>query len=208
MDRTHWEESYRTGEAPWDVGVPDEHLVALVEGGRVAAGRALEIGCGTGTNARWLAERGFSVVALDLTPLAIDKAKAAPQPTGGSVELHRLDFLQDEVPGGPFDFAFDRGCFHTFDEPSDRARFAARVAELLGPEGLWLSLIGSTEGPARDFGPPRRSMRDIAEAVEPSLELVELRAIVFHANTPSPPAAWLSLARRRTVPAQPSTRRE
>ncbi|HLU66750.1 MAG TPA: hypothetical protein VKZ63_10765, partial [Kofleriaceae bacterium] len=108
---------------------------------------------------------------------------------------------------GPFDLVFDRGCFHVFDEPADRQRFAEKVAACLGPDGMWLSLIGSTEGPPRDHGPPRRSARDIASAVEPSLAIVELRAIEFDLNLPIQADAWLLLARRRAVPAQPSTRR-
>ena len=65
----------------------------------------------------------------------------------------RFDFLAAPLPDGPFDFVFDRGCFHVFDEPEERARFAAHVVPALASGGLWLSLIGSTEGPARELGP-------------------------------------------------------
>ncbi len=92
-----------------------------------------------------------------------------------------------------------------FDAPEVRARFAALVAGVLTPGGLWLSLIGSTEGAPRDTGPPRRSAREIASAVEPALEILELRAIHFDLNVEVPPAAWLCLSRVRAVPAQPST---
>ncbi len=201
--REEWEERYRSGETPWDVGEPDRHLMEIVDSGRVAAGRALEVGCGTGTNAHWLAERGFSVVAVDLSPLAIEQAKRRPAPESGSLELRALDFLTDEVPGAPFDFVFDRGCFHVFDEAAERVRFAERVAAVLAPGGMWVSLIGSTEGPDRDVGPPRRSARDIALAIEPVLALEELSSTLFFEHA----AAWLSIARRRDVPAQPSTRR-
>ncbi|MEZ4225901.1 MAG: class I SAM-dependent methyltransferase [Polyangiaceae bacterium] len=205
--RDDWDERYREPRPPWDVGVPDEHLVELVTKGRIGVGRALEIGCGTGTNARWLAEQGFDVVALDLAPLAIDKARAAGAPKAGSVALHCLDFLNEEVPGGPFDFVFDRGCFHVFDHDRERGEFAARVAELLRPDGLWLSLIGSTEGAPRDVGPPRRSARDIMHAIEPELAIIELRASRFGVNAPESPHAWMCLCTRRTMPAQPSTLR-
>lgn len=201
-DRSDWEERYRTGETPWDEGEPERHLVDFVERGRVEPGRALEVGCGTGTNARWLAEQGFSVVAVDLSALAIEQAGQAPSPQRGKLEFHALDFLADDVPGAPFDFVFDRGCFHVFDQPEERARFAERVQGLLAPEGTWLSLIGSTEGPDRDEGPPRRSARDIALAVEPVLEIVELSRTLFAEQK----AAWFTVVRRRDVPAQPSTR--
>jgi hypothetical protein len=61
---------------------------------------------------------------------------------------------------------------------------------------LWLSLIGSTEGPPREFGPPRRSAREIVLAVE-------LRSAEFRGHDVK---AWFCLSRRRTIPAQPSTR--
>jgi hypothetical protein len=117
------------------------------------------------------------------------------------------DFLRDGAPAGQYDFVFDRGVLHVFDEGHDRARFAALVAKALAPGGQWLSLAGSTEGPARDHGPPRRSARDLAEAVEPSLELALLRSTEFAADLPTPARAWVMLARRRAEPAQLSTRR-
>jgi hypothetical protein len=76
------------------------------------------------------------------------------------------------------------------------------------PGGRWLILIGSTEGPERDWGPPRRSARDVMNAIEPVLEILEFRAIRFHADLPEPPAAWLCVSRPCEVPAVPSTRRD
>ncbi|MEZ4322325.1 MAG: class I SAM-dependent methyltransferase [Myxococcota bacterium] len=187
-----WEHDYRAGTLPWDTGVVDPHLEAAVREGSVQPCRALEIGCGTGTNALWLADAGFAVTAIDIAPTAIEMARAK----GDGARFEVCDFLRQPVTGGPFDFVFDRGVFHVFDHASERALFAQRVADLLGPEGLWLSLIGSTEGPPRDFGPPRRSARQIAEAVEPHLEIVSLQAIGFHDV-----AAWACLSRRRPVQA-------
>jgi methyl halide transferase len=200
-----WDEHYATSETPWDTGEPAPTLVDLLEAGRLPSGRALDIGCGTGTNARYLASRGYEVVGVDVSGLAVERAAAVEGPMGGSVELRQLDFLTDEPPAGPFDLVFDRGCFHVFDDPVDQRRFAERVAGCLATDGLWVSLVGSTEGAARDHGPPRRSARDIMNAVEPALEIVELRAFEFSANLPSPARAWLLLARRRGVAAQPST---
>ena len=74
--------------------------------------------------------------------------------------------------------------------------------------GLWLSLLGSTEGAPRDHGPPRRSARDIVNAVEPSLEIVELRGVDFDGDEASDVRGWVLMARRPRVPAQPSTARQ
>jgi hypothetical protein len=113
-----------------------------------------------------------------------------------------LDFLAATPPDGPFQFVFDRGCFHVFDEPDERQRFAARVAVALAPGGLWLSLIGSTEGLPREGGPPRRSAAEVALAIEPALEIVELRSAKLDRSNAK---AWFCLSRQRITPAQPST---
>lgn len=204
MAQHDWNGCYVAGTLPWDTGEPDSHLVQAVRTASVPLGRALEVGCGTGTNAAWLAEHGFSVLGIDVAPAAIEQAR---KKTRDRCRFEVLDFLTATPDGAPFDFVFDRGCFHVFDAPEERARFATRVAALLAPNGQWLSLIGSTEGPARDRGPPRRSAIDIATAIEPSLELVELRATTFEIQSGERPLAWYCRARRRDVPAQPSSRR-
>ncbi|HVY47207.1 MAG TPA: class I SAM-dependent methyltransferase [Minicystis sp.] len=207
MSNHDWNERYAAGDLPWDTGEPDPLLLDYVAG-VASRGRALEVGCGTGTNALWLARQGFDVLGVDLSPLAIDRAR---QKLGEAPLLCRfavVDFLAAELGEAPFDFVFDRGCFHVFDEPEQRARFASRVAAALRTGGVWLSLAGSTEGPARDVGPPRRSLRDVAEAIEPALEIVRVESATFHAGTAARAAAWRCLSRRRATPAQPSTRLE
>jgi SAM-dependent methyltransferase len=206
MAQHDWNEHYASGFMPWDLGEPNPQLVELVvEAGMLSPGRVLEVGCGTGTDAIWLASRGFDIDAVDISPLAIDKACA--KQGASKVRFAVLDFLRDPPPAGPFDLVFDRGVLHVFDEAEERSRFAQLVAQLLAPNGQWVSLLGSTEGPPRDAGPPRRSARDIMEAVEPSLEIVSLRSTTFDADLPTVAKAWVLIARAREVPAQPSTRR-
>jgi SAM-dependent methyltransferase len=180
-------------------------LVEFVTSGRVRPGPTLEIGAGTGTNAIWMAERGFDVLGVDVSPRAVERAHAKMEGRGLRCRFAAADFLAAPPPHGPFQFVFDRGCFHVFDEPGERQRFAAQVAAALAPGGLWLSLVGSTEGPAREIGPPRRSAREIALAIEPALEIVELRSAEFRSHGAN---AWFCLSRQRTTPAQPSTRHD
>ncbi len=202
-----WNERYQFGDTPWDTGAPEEVLVDFVEQAGLANARVLEVGCGTGTNALWLASRGLDVVGIDVSDRAIDlaRAKAAQAEVPGAVRFEIVDFLSTQPDGGPFDLVFDRGVFHVFDASDARARFASQVAASLAPNGHWLSLIGSTEGPPRDEGPPRRSVRDIANAIEPVLEIVDLRTAAFDTTRADAPRAWRCLSRLRLVPAQPST---
>lgn len=196
----HWNDAYEREDLPWDIGGPEPLLVRAVHEGHLPAGRLLEIGCGIGHNARYLAEQGWHVLATDLSPAAVELARAR----GGAVDYQVLDIQSGPLPAGPFDAVFDRGCFHVFHEAAEQSRFAARVAELLRPGGVWLSLVGSTEGPARPHGPPRRSARDLARAIEPHLELTLLQRAQLHEPEPGWPA-WVCLARRRDEPAQPSS---
>jgi SAM-dependent methyltransferase len=205
MPHPSWNESYASGQIPWDTGQPEPVLVEFVTSGRVRPGSALEVGAGTGTNAIWMAECGFEVFGVDVSPLAVERARAKM----GGRDLHcrfaAWDFLAAPPPDGPFQFVFDRGCFHVFDEPEERQQFAAQVAAALAPGCLWLSLVGSTEGPPREIGPPRRSAREITLAIEPALEIVELRSAEFRGHGAN---AWFCLSRRRTMSAQPSTRHD
>jgi len=79
-----------------------------------------------------------------------------------------------------------------FDESGERQRFAAQVPAALAPGGMWLSFIGSTEGPPREVGPPRRSANEVALAIEPVLEIIELRSAAFHDDA----KAWFCLSRQ------------
>src|SRR5215471_15277880 len=77
MPHPPWNERYASGEAlPWDTGTPDPLLVDMIESRAIAPGRTLEIGCGTGTNAIYLGQHGFEVVGVDISPLAVEAARA------------------------------------------------------------------------------------------------------------------------------------
>src|SRR5262245_17830875 len=143
MAHPSWNENYASGEPlPWDTGTPDPLLVEMIESGTIAPGRALEIGSGTGTNAIFIAQHGFDVLGVDISEVAVNQARAKAH---GLCRFEVLDFLAARPSGGPFDFVFDRGCLHVFDEAGEQVRFAQRVAAELVERGFWLSLIGSTE---------------------------------------------------------------
>jgi len=205
MPHPSWNESYASGQLPWDTGQPEPLLVEFVTSGLVTPSSALEIGAGTGTNAIWMAERGFDVLGVDVSPLAVERARDKMEGRALRCRFAAWDFLTAPLPEGPFQFVFDRGCFHVFDEPGERQRFAAQVAASLAPGGLWLSLIGSTEGPLREVGPPRRSAREVTLAIEPALEIIELRSDEFRGTNAK---SWFCLSRQRTMPAQPSSRHD
>ena len=196
-DQERWEERYRTGSTPWDIGRPDFNLTDMVTERPIRNCKALEIGCGTGSNAVWLAQQNFSVTATDVSDIAIQKAKERASDAGVKCVFLVSDFLNDEIPGAPFGFVFDRGCFHSFDSDEERKQLAENVAFHLEKEGLWLSLVGSTDGPPREVGPPQRSARDIVIAVEPYFEILSLSSSHFDSESLEPPRNWVCLMRKR-----------
>ena len=196
-DQKRWEERYRNGSIPWDLGRPDSNLTNMVAERPIYRCKALEIGCGTGSNAVWLAQQNFQVTATDVSVLAIKEAKKRASDSRVKCRFVVADFLNDKIPDAPFGFVFDRGCFHSFDSDKERKKFAKNVAFCLEDDGLWLSLVGSTDGPPREVGPPQRSARDVVVAVEAYFEILLLNSTHFDSNDPEPPRAWVCLMRRR-----------
>jgi len=101
---------YSAGKPPWDTDVAPPELVDLVNGS--AAGRALDLGCGTGTNSVHLAAHGWEVVGVDLVARAIEQARDKVADGTPVRFLHgdatRLDDLD---AAGPFDLVFDLSCY-------------------------------------------------------------------------------------------------
>lgn len=108
------EDFYRDGEPPWDSGITPPELVALVEGpGALRPGQALELGCGTGTNAVYLARHGWRVSAVDLVDRAVRQAREKAAAAGADVTVLCGDATRlDEVGApGPYDLFFDLSCY-------------------------------------------------------------------------------------------------
>jgi len=177
---------------PWDADKPDFNLTNMVTTRPIPSGKALGIGCGTGSDAVWLAQKNFSVTATDVSEEAIRSATNRASVAGVQCRFLTVDFMLSEIPGAPFDFTFDRGCFHCFDVPQTRQLFARNVAKHLIPGGLWLSLIGSADGPQRDIGAPQRTVTDIITAVESWFEIVSLTTSHFDVEREDPPRAWVA----------------
>jgi SAM-dependent methyltransferase len=99
-----WDERYRSSARIWS-GQPNPQLVAEISG--MAPGRALDVGCGEGADAIWLARRGWEVEAVDISGVALERAaahatEAAPE-ASPRIEWRRADLVADPPPPGPFD---------------------------------------------------------------------------------------------------------
>lgn len=134
-------------EIPWNFKDPPELLVQFVESGQVQPCRAVDLGCGAGNYAVWLARRGFDVTGVDISPAAVERARHLAASKGVSCEFVVADLVGDlRGLDGPFDFAYDWDVLHHIFPP-DRRRYAATVHGLLRPGGRYFSLCFSEEDP-------------------------------------------------------------
>ncbi|HET9555228.1 MAG TPA: class I SAM-dependent methyltransferase, partial [Anaeromyxobacteraceae bacterium] len=158
-----FEASYRSGDVPWDTGRPQPAIVRAAEAGRVV-GLVLDVGCGTGENALYLAARGHGVLGLDASPTAVERAraKAAERALPGA-QFHVWDALQLGRLRQSFDTVIDSGLFHVFDRPTRRL-YAQSLAEATPSGSDVLLLCWSDEEPPGP-GPHRIREDEIRDAV-------------------------------------------
>ena len=130
---------------PWNMSAPPDELVALVESGWVRPCDAVDLGCGAGNYAVWLAETGFSMTGLDLSTVALSMAQQLAEKRAVSCRFLQVDLTQplanaDLVAG--FDFAYDWEVLHHVF-PEQREVFVANVHRMLRPGGKYFSLCFS-----------------------------------------------------------------
>ena len=152
---------YRIGFLPWESGEVPVELRALVEGaGALPVGRALDLGCGTGTHAVYLAARGWHVTAIDNVESALRRARdraAAREVTVDWVNADVTLLAQLGLAPG-FTLVFDRGCYHGLDG-RQRDAYAAAVTDLARP-GATL-LMWAMAPNRRPFEPAGADVADI-----------------------------------------------
>ncbi|WP_327118461.1 class I SAM-dependent methyltransferase [Streptomyces sp. NBC_01341] len=131
-----WDGFYadRSKPVPFFVAKPDENLVSCLDRALITPGRALDLGCGPGRNALFLASRGFDVDAVDLSPGAIAWARERAVEAGADVRFHCGDAFAEGAPAGPYDLIHDSGCFHHLP-PHRRVSYLGFLERNLVPGG-------------------------------------------------------------------------
>jgi SAM-dependent methyltransferase len=128
---------YLLGQTPWDTQVTPPEVVDLIEGGRMPAGRALDLGCGTGTNCIYLARHGWEAVGVDFSATAIRRARRKARRAGVDCRFHQAGVTDLAFLANPFDLVLDIGCLHSV--PLDRrSAYAEGVTRLTHLGGLYM----------------------------------------------------------------------
>ena len=176
IESPDWDELYRRGTPPWDTGKPAAELVRVVEDGVVARrSTVLELGCGSGADAAFLAKRGFELTAVDISPIAIERARARAEQQDALLRFVQDDVLKFAQTAGTFDFVYDAGFYHCVRQ-TNLDGFLDMLWRVTRPGSLYLTLAGAA-GEKAEGGPPQVSEDDIHDELGRLFEFVHLRPI-------------------------------
>lgn len=135
----------RARPVPFFVTSPDESLAAWVDDGVIVLGRALDLGCGHGRNAIYLARRGFQVDAVDYSRTAIEWGRQCAREAGVPVRFHLASVFEMALAPASFELVYDGGCFHHMP-PHRRSDFITLVEQTLKPGGQFAMACFRPEG--------------------------------------------------------------
>lgn len=149
MDHQTWDERYGAAELVWSAG-PNQFLVSELEG--AVPGRALDLACGEGRNAIWLAEQGWEVTGVDFSAVGLAKAARIAEGRGVRVRWVEADVTSWEPPPGAFDLV---AVFYLQLAAGPRRVALARAAAALAPGGTLLVVAHDADNLVRGVGGPQ-----------------------------------------------------
>ena len=191
--RPDFEAAYH-GEPPWEIGAPQPEVVKLADGGGFH-GSVLDIGCGTGENALFLAARGHPVLGVDGAPTAIARAREKALARGVEARFDLGDALDLGALRERFETALDCGLFHVLRD-EERERYAGSLASAIGSGGQVHLLCFSDEEPP-GWGPRRISEREIRSTFSGHFAISRVLPARFSTRLPrEDPKAWLATLTR------------
>lgn len=189
-----FEDAY-TDLPPWEIGQPQSEIVRLAEQGEIS-GDVLDVGCGTGENALYLADRGHDVVGVDASSTAIDRATEKGQNRGLDATFRVGDALRLSDLDRQFDTVIDSGLFHVFSD-AERPIFVDGLQSRLHQGGRYHMLCFSDREPGT-WGPRRVSRDEIKETFTGDWTVNEIQPIQFELNIESGSVhAWRATVTRR-----------
>ena len=207
ISSTHWDQRYLSGDAPWNSGLVSRELVRVLEEEHLAPCRAVELGCGAGTNAVHLAQQGFEVLAVDCSSVAIERARERARESNVSLtfavsDLCRMPDLRAAMGDSAAvyerqcSFLFDRGCYHCARR-TNLAGFLEAVEWLAAPNARLLMLCGNADE-LTEHGPPRVTEAEIRAEWSGLFDVNWIRPFRFEDRGGVPgPLGWACWMTRR-----------
>ncbi|HLC52427.1 MAG TPA: class I SAM-dependent methyltransferase [Candidatus Nanoarchaeia archaeon] len=175
--------------APWTyTETPVEISDLLKRKMIVQPGRVLEVGCGEGYNAIFLAQKRFEVKAIDQSQNAIKFAKKNAESNSANVDFQIMDYQQLRDCQDQFDFIFDWRFFHEITDEQEREDYVRNISSLLNSGGKYLSVAFSGDSDFMGNGKLRISpigkeiyfakLDDSRQQIERYLRLVDSKHII------------------------------
>lgn len=195
VDR-NWDDRYIQGDTPWDSGLPSAELTRVLSEFDIPRRRAIDLGCGSGTNAVFLAQQGFEVTGVDCSDTALAAASRKAQAAGVSVNWIAADVQRFGAGLPTFDFIFDRGCYHCCRRV-DLAGYLETHRNISQP-GTWCLVLAGNPNDGVEGGPPKVSAAELLAEFDPLYRLQRL--LEFYFEDPGGargPLGWSCLMRRR-----------
>jgi SAM-dependent methyltransferase len=171
---------------PWDTGISPPELIAYLEDH--PAGKALDLGCGTGTNVLTMAAYGWKASGIDFVSRAIQKARQKAHRKGSEeqVNFYLGDVLSPDILPEQFDLVLDIGCFHSVSG-SDVERYLHNILRWLVPGGGLLLYTHLKTDPGPGHGATERDLALLGS----KLQLIRRQ----DGEEYSHPSAWLEYRR-------------
>jgi ubiquinone/menaquinone biosynthesis C-methylase UbiE len=187
--------SFYEGAPPWDIPGPQPVIAGLEESGEIR-GSVLDVGCGTGENALFLASCGHEVWGLDFVSAAIERARAKANERRLNAHFQVGNALKLDQLGRTFDTVIDCGLFHTFED-QERPVYVSGLGQVVGPGGRVHILCFSDQEPPGE-GPRRVTQQEIRDSFRDGWEIVEIEAVRFQIRdhpearsfSPGGPKGW------------------
>ena len=149
MDRHHWDDRYAGDDLVWS-STPNEFLAREVQG--LPPGRAVDLACGEGRNAIWLAEQGWTVTGVDFSAVGLAKAARLAAARSVEVEWVESDVLAWRPPAGGYDLV---AVLYLQLSPAERAEALGIAASAVAPAGTLLVVAHDADNLRRGIGGPQ-----------------------------------------------------
>lgn len=184
--------SYKFGFAEWDVNRAQPDLIGLVKQGKLNGQTILDIGCGSGDNAIYLATQGFSVTGIDYAAKGIQLAKMRAEKVRQKINFYVADAFSLNQFDKQFDIVIDYGLYHNI--PLEKIDlYLTNVKRVLKPNGQFIIQSFGESSPKSKFGPRQVTELELRQIFKAPWKIQEICPATYNNTSETEISAILSI---------------